>query len=66
MTHFTGDDMNKATKLTISDIKQWIDNDESLYLWWLSSKQGKRKFIKENRAELEACILSVLNRPPRR
>ena len=51
----------KADKLTISDIDQWIDNDEGLYNWWKRSKQSKRAFIKENRAELEACIRRVLD-----
>ncbi len=58
--------MSKGTKLTASDIGHWIDNDESLYSWWKSSKQRKSVFIKENRAELEACIRRVLDRPPQR
>lgn len=56
----------KPTKLTASDINQWIDNDEGLYLWWRRSRQSKKAFIKENRAELEACIRRVLDAPPRR
>lgn len=52
-------------KLTLSDIAQWIDNDEGLYNWWKSSRQSKRNFINENRAGLEACILRVLNASPR-
>lgn len=48
-------------KLTISDIEQWIDNDEGLYNWWRGSRQSKRAFIKENREELTACINRVLN-----
>lgn len=50
--------------LTISEIGQWIDNDESLYLWHRESRLSKREFIKQNRAELEACILAALNRKP--
>ena len=49
-------------KITIREIELWIDNDESLYLWWKRSKQSKRDFIKENREELEACINRVLGR----
>ena len=35
---------------------QWIDNDEGLYDWWKSSKLSKRKFIQENRKEIDAAI----------
>lgn len=46
-------------RLSISDIEQWIDNDEGLYNWWRSSRQSKRLFIRDNRAELESCIRLV-------
>lgn len=46
--------------LTISDISEWIDNDEGLYDWWRSSKMKKRAFIIENREELTTCINRVL------
>ena len=49
----------KGDKLTAADIAQWIDNDEGLYNWWRQSKQPKRVFIRENRAELETCIRNV-------
>lgn len=49
----------KSRKLTAADIAQWIDNDEGLYRWWKSSRRSKREFIRENRAELERCILNV-------
>ena len=39
--------------------EQWVDNDEGLYNWWRSSHQSRRQFIRENRAELDACILKV-------
>lgn len=51
-------------KLTLKDIEQWIDNDEGLYKWWKSSRQAKCTFVRENRQELEACILRCLNAPP--
>ena len=38
---------------------QWIDNDEGLYDWWKSSKLSKRKFIQENRKEIDAAIEAV-------
>lgn len=49
------------TKLTATDIGQWIDNDEGLYNSWRSSKKKKSAFIRENRAELERVINNVLN-----
>ena len=54
--------MNKArTTLNDSDRSQWIDNDEGLYRWWKSTRLTKREFIKQNRAELDKSILSVVN-----
>lgn len=43
--------------MSIADITQWID----LYNWWRRSRQSKRAFIAENRAELTACIERVIN-----
>lgn len=51
--------------LNDADRAQWIDNDERLYNWWRGSRQGKRQFIRENRAELDAAIMAQLNRKPR-
>lgn len=51
----------RVTAMSVKDISQWIDNDEGLYCWWKSSKQSKRDFIKDNRAELETCINQVVN-----
>lgn len=39
--------------------EMWIDNDEGLYCWWKSSRQSKRKFIRENRAAIDAAIETV-------
>lgn len=38
---------------------QWVDNDEGLYNWWKSSRQSKRAFIRENRAEIDGAISRV-------
>ena len=38
---------------------QWIDNDEGLYDWWRTSRQSKRDFIREHRAEIDAAIDNV-------
>lgn len=51
----------RPRRLNDEDRAQWIDNDEGLYDWWRSSKQSKRKFIRENRAEIDAAIQPVLN-----
>ena len=32
---------------------QWIDNDETLYLWWQSSGLSKRAFIKANKETID-------------
>jgi len=37
----------------------WINNDEGLYDWWQSSGLSMRKFIQENRAEIDAAIRKV-------
>ena len=42
-----------------TDRAQWIDNDEGLYNWWRGSRQSKRAFIRENRAEIDATIRNV-------
>ena len=42
----------------------WIDNDEGLYNWWLTSRQSKGKFIKENREELDNYVNRRLNQKP--
>jgi len=47
-----------------NDRAQWIDNDESLYIWWRGSRQSKREFIKENRERLTEYINKVLNMEP--
>lgn len=47
------------------DRTQWIDNDEGLYRWWKSSRLSKRKFIQQNRTEIDAAIEAVTsNRKP--
>ena len=56
----------KNQKLTVSDISQWLDNDEGLYNWfndWRRNRykdKSRRTFIRENRSQLEACINNVL------
>ncbi len=47
-----------------SEREMWIDNDEGLYHWWRQSGQSKRKFMRENRTELDECIETAINVPP--
>lgn len=49
----------KRDTLNDADRSQWIDNDEGLYRWWRGSRLGKREFIRQNRAEIDAAIRSV-------
>lgn len=48
--------------MTNTEISQWIDNDEGLYMWWLGEKISKTKFIKEHRKELVKYINRVLGK----
>lgn len=54
-----------TTRLNDEDRRQWVENDEGLYLWcrdWMSqTKRSKRQFIREHRDELDACILAVID-----
>jgi hypothetical protein len=47
--------------LSYSEISQWIDNDEGLYNWWRGSRQGKTKFIQENKKELTDYINKTMH-----
>ena len=51
-------------RLNDDERAQWVDNDESFYQWWRRSRQGKRAFIRENRAELDECIHRALGVSP--
>ena len=39
----------------------WIDNDEGLYNWQPSSGLSMRKFIRENREEIDRVIRNVVD-----
>lgn len=52
-------------KLTNAERENWINNDEGLYNWKRSSKLSMRKFIAENKEEIDRCINNVLgNKQP--
>lgn len=42
----------------------WVRNDESLWNWYLESRQSMRAFIRANREELTEHINAALNRKP--
>lgn len=46
--------------------EQWINNDEGLYNWWKGSRVSMRKFITDNRVELDRAINRSLGRSPAR
>lgn len=48
-----------------NDREDWINNDESLYVWWKGTGQGITTFVRENRAELTKYINRALNRKPK-
>jgi hypothetical protein len=39
--------------------EDWINNDEGLYDWWQSSGLSMRKFIEQNKDEIDAAIRNV-------
>lgn len=39
--------------------EDWINNDEGLYDWWQSSGLSMRKFIAENKTEIDAVIRNL-------
>lgn len=41
--------------------RQWVDNDEGLYLWFRRSRLSMREFIRQNRQEIDSAIDSVLD-----
>jgi hypothetical protein len=56
---------NPSGSLNDREREMWVQNDEGLYNWWKQSRLSMRAFLRENRAELDAAILRVLNAPPR-
>lgn len=41
--------------------REWVQNDEGLYNWWKRSGLGLYRFVRENRAEIDAVIDPVLD-----
>ena len=43
-----------------SERKNWVNNDEGLYLWWKSSRKSLAAFVRENRGEIDAAVSHAL------
>ena len=56
--------LNKPYRLNDEERRMWIENDESLYRWWKSSRIGLYRFVRENRQEIDSFILPILNKEP--
>ena len=50
----------EVSQMNNREREQWIDNDEGLYSWWKGSRQSKRTFIKENRADIDDVINNIV------
>jgi hypothetical protein len=57
--------MEKDKRLNDHERELWVANDEGLYLWHRRSRLSMRRFLRENRDEIDAAIHAQLNRPPR-
>ena len=55
---------NGDTTMNNTEREQWINNDEDLYNWFKSSRQSMTRFIKENKAEIDACIIKAIGYDP--
>ena len=40
----------------------WVNNDESLYLWWKTERIGLYRFVRENRRVITEFILKVISK----
>lgn len=49
-----------------ADREEWILNDEGLYMWWKSSRMPMRRFVRENRREIDEAIDRALAPPSQR
>jgi len=51
-------------RLNDEERRLWVLNDEGLYNWWQSSRLSMRRFIRENRSELDKFIRSAVEGSP--
>lgn len=54
----------KPMRLNDKDREQWISNDYDLYNWQQNSRKSMRKFIRENRMEIDKYIHQQLDKKP--
>lgn len=47
-----------------SDRRLWVLNDEGLYNMWKASGLPMRRFLREQREEIDRFIKAALDRPP--
>ena len=40
----------------------WVNNEETLYNWWKSTRQSLRAFVRGNRKIIDGIIDSVIHR----
>ena len=64
-----GDFGMKGDRINDEERRLWVSNDEGLYNWYQSEARrgdggGMKAFIKRNRAEIDAAIRRVRDRPP--
>ena len=48
--------------MTNTEISNWIDNEESLYLWHRNTRLSRTAFIREHRATLVQAINAVIHK----
>jgi len=48
--------------MTNTEISEFIDNDEGLYIWWGRTRKSKTAFIKLNRSILVSAIKAAMQR----
>jgi len=41
--------------------KNWVMNDEGLYMWWQDSRMSLTEFVRRNRKDIDNAIDSVLH-----
>lgn len=59
-------DSEGRPRLNDEERRMWVENDSGLYWAWQHSGQGLWRYVRENRALLDAHICAVLARPPAR
>jgi len=56
--------MGRRNKMNDEERRQWVLNDEGVYRWYIRSRMGLYRFIRENREELTEIIEKAINKEP--